>query len=355
MDMPRAAYLVIGPGAIGTYVGGHLALAGRRVVFWARPSSAATLRAHGLRLRVAGEAWRTVPPERLGVVTTPDEALQAGPYAAAFLAVKTYHLPDLLPALRRAAAAWPVLVDLLNGVGSTETLQAALGAERVLAGTVTSPVTRHAAGHITVERHRGLGLAQHPASGEVVAALRAAGLPVRVYADAASLKWSKLLTNLLGNATAALLDWPPARIYAHRGLFALEHAQLVEALAVMDALGLPVVALPGVPSRALAWGARHLPPWLLQPVLVYKVGRGRGQKMPSLHRDVHAGHGQTEIAALHGAVARTAARLGLAAPTNALLADLVQRMAQGDLPPDALRHNPAALLARWHAARRAAA
>jgi len=350
-----ADYLVVGPGAIGTYIGGHLALAGQRVVFWARPGSAARLRERGLVLRTAQGPPRRVPPAALGVVTSAEDALRAGPYRAAFLTVKTYHLADLLPALRQAASAWPVLVDLLNGVGSTERLAAALGADAVLPGTVTTAVERHAAGDITVARPRGLGLAKHPATEALAADLQAAGLEVRRYADGQALKWSKLLTNLLGNATSALLDWPPARIYAHRGLFALELAQLREALAVMDALGLEVVPLPGVPSRALAWGARHLPAWALQPVLLYKVGRGRGAKMPSLHQDLHAGRGQTEIDALHGAVARRARDLGLPAPTNALLADLVRAVSAGNLPAHLFRHNPAALLTRWRAAQQEAA
>ncbi len=343
-------YLVIGPGAIGTYLGGHLARGGARVVFWARPNSAARLRQQGIQLRWPdgrSEAWPLLPTQ---VVTSPDEARRAGPYRAALLTVKTYHLPALLPALQQAQDAWVVLVDMLNGVGSVDALQAALSPERVLAGTVTTAVQRLAVGAAAVEKPRGVGLAQHPATPHLVAALRRGGVTVRVYAHPAALKWTKLLTNLLGSATSAILDWPPARIYAHRGLFALEMAQLREALAVMRARGLAVVALPGVPSRALAWGARHLPLLLLQPILRYKVGRGRGQKMPALHQDLYAGHGQTEVDALQGAVARTAKALGLPAPTNALLADLVRRLASGALPRTTLRHRPEALLARWRAA-----
>ncbi len=352
--MRSADFLVIGPGAIGTYIGGHLALAGQRVAFWARPGSARQLQAHGLVLRTP-TATKSVPPSALQVVTTVEEVLRAGPYQAAFLTVKTYHLAGLLPQLRAAAAAWSVLVDLLNGVGSLTALQTTLGPDAVLAGTVTTAVTRHAVGDITIAKPRGVGLAQHPATPRVAAALRAAGLTVRLYADGPALKWSKLLTNLLGNATAALLDWPPARIYAHYGLFRLELAQIREALAVMDAQNLPVVPLPGVPSRALAWGARYIPPRVLQPVLQYKVGRGRGDKMPSLHQDLQAGRGATEIDALHGAVARAARDLGLAAPTNALLADLVRAVSRGALPADLYRHNPDALLARWRAAQKEAA
>ncbi len=341
--------LVIGPGAVGLYVATALLRAGEAVVLWARPRSAAALQQRGLQVRFPAHTV-TFGPQQVRVVTSPGEALRAGPYRAAFLTVKTYHLPALLPALQQVAPAWPVLVDLLNGVASTATLQAALGPQAVLPGTVTTPVQRLAPGVVVVEKPRGVGLAQHPQTPALQALLQRGGVTVRVYANPAALKWTKLLTNLLGSATAALLDWPPARIYAHGGLFALEMAQLREALAVMRALDLPVVALPGVPSRALAWGVTHLPRALLQPILRYKVGRGRGEKMPSLHQDLHRGDGQTEIDALQGAVAATARRLGFSAPTNALLARLVREVAAGQIPAERFRHRPQALLAAWQEA-----
>ena len=65
------------------------------------------------------------------------------------------------------------------------------------------------------------------------------------------MKWSKLLGNLVGNATAAILDMDVGAIYRHPGLFRLEHAQLDEALSVVRALGLSPVALPGADVRML--------------------------------------------------------------------------------------------------------
>lgn len=50
--------LTFGAGAIGTYVGGSLALAGHRVVFIEQPSIAAELRQHGLRLDVSIDKHR---------------------------------------------------------------------------------------------------------------------------------------------------------------------------------------------------------------------------------------------------------------------------------------------------------
>ena len=59
-----------------------------------------------------------------------------------------------------------------------------------------------------------------PAAGLAAAARRVldrglASRPV-LYPDADAMKWSKLLANLVGNATSAILDMDPAAIYADR-------------------------------------------------------------------------------------------------------------------------------------------
>src|SRR5579884_1995835 len=65
------------------------------------------------------------------------------------------------------------------------------------------------------------------------------------------MKWSKLLLNLVTNASVAILDLPPARVVAHPGLFRLERDAFREAVRVMRAFGLRAVSLPGYPVPAL--------------------------------------------------------------------------------------------------------
>jgi hypothetical protein len=83
--------------------------------------------------------------------------------------------------------------------------------------------------------------------------LTSGGLRARRLEDAASMRWSKLLANLLGNATSAILDMDPGDVYRDRGLFDVERRQLREALAVMRALGLRPLALPGLTSGRSPW------------------------------------------------------------------------------------------------------
>jgi 2-dehydropantoate 2-reductase len=147
------------------------------------------------------------------------------------------------------------------------------------------------------------------------------------------MKWSKLLANLIANASSALLDMTPAQIFADRRLFEVEIAALREALAVMGALELRVVDLPGLPTRALAFATGKLPTGLSRPLMARAVGRGRGGKMPSLHIDAHAGRGKSEVDWLNGAVARRGAELGVPTPVNRLLNELLLDMVESKAPP----------------------
>ena len=119
------------------------------------------------------------------------------------------------------------------------------------------------------------------------------------------MKWSKMLTNLVGNATSAILDLTPAQIFNHPDLFNIEIQQLRETLAVMRAQGLQPINLPGVPVKLLALAAERMPGWIARPLLQRAVGRGRGSKMPSFHIDLHSGRGKSEVDYLNGAVVKS--------------------------------------------------
>ncbi|MCC7357965.1 MAG: 2-dehydropantoate 2-reductase [Anaerolineales bacterium] len=335
--------VIIGAGAIGGYIGGSLAAAGRPVTFVARANTAAALRAHGLRLTPGpGEAALTVRP---GVAASVAEALTT-PADLLVLAVKAYATGPALAEIAAATTTRLPCLCLQNGVDAETEAARALGAANVLAGTVTTAVSAPEPGAVVVEKRRGVGVALgHRLSEPLLAALGAAGVRARGYAAAGPMTWSKLLTNLLGNATAAILDWPVAAILADPRLFALEAAAAREALAVMRALGYGVVDLPGTPVRLLA-AAMRLPPGLARPLLRRGVAGGRGGKRPSLQIDLRSGKRQTEAEWLYGAVARHGAARGVPTPVNQGLNELMAGLSSGALDPAEFAGRPAALLAR---------
>jgi 2-dehydropantoate 2-reductase len=178
----------------------------------------------------------------------------------------------------------------------------------------------------------------------LVAALNAVGLNARLFASAAGMKWSKMLTNLVANATSAILDMPPREIFAHPGLYRLEIGQLRECLQVMAAQGINVVDLPGTPVRLLAFAVKYLPLPVSRPLLGRAVGGGRGEKMPSFHIDLHAGRGQSEVDFLNGAVVRAGRRANIPTPVNKLLTEKLLALTLGEIPIEDYRGQPEKLI-----------
>ncbi len=217
-------------------------------------------------------------------------------------------------------------------------------------------------GSLAWRRRRGLGLAAvagpgRPAIDRLRAALGRSGLPVAETRDWRAMKWSKLLTNLVANATCAVLDRDPAAVYADRRLFDVERAQVREALAVMASLGLRPLRLPGADVRLFALGFRA-PAWIAWPILRRVVGGARGGKLPSLALHVRAAAdrggspgagGGSEAPWLNGGVARAAAAAGLAAPVNGTLAALVEEVTARPDRRAALRDPTVFLAAIGHA------
>ena len=158
------------------------------------------------------------------------------------------------------------------------------------------------------------------------------------------MKWSKMLTNLVANATSAILDMSPAEIFAHHGLYRLEIGQMREALQVMAAEGIKVVDLPGTPVRLLAFAVKHLPLTLSRPLLGKAIGGGRGGKMPSFHIDLHAGRGKSEVDFLNGAVVQAGERTNIPTPVNNLLYEKLRALTRGDIPLDHYRGEPEKLI-----------
>jgi 2-dehydropantoate 2-reductase len=338
------AIVVVGAGAIGLLVAGRLAQSSAETALLARPTVEAAIAQHRLRILEGGVVQLV---EGLTVATDPAALDQcAAEPELAILCVKGYDTAGALPSLE--ALRPQAVLTLQNGIGNEEILAERFGARRVVSGAITSSVEIEAPGRIAVTKSGGIGLA--PVDGRVgigrwVAMLGAAGFQARGYTDYRALKWSKALLNMLGNATAAILDMPVAAVYADRRLVALEQQAFRESLHVMDRLGIRPVNLPCYPAALLALAMRRVPPALLNPLLRRLIAGGRGGKTPSLHLDLARGNRRSECDLLYGAVVRAAEQAGIAAPVNCTLRDTLRGIASGALAWGDYQHNPDRLLA----------
>jgi 2-dehydropantoate 2-reductase len=335
-------WLIFGAGAIGTYVGGSLLLHGQKVVFVEQPEIVSTLKEQGLILAIRGQDYRILHPD---IFPSLGEALTFSSFDVAIFALKSYDTQSALDAIGPSILSMPSVLCLQNGVENESVLQAVFGESNVIPGTVTSAVLRRGPGDILLERLRGIGVARnHPLSAQIVSALSDAHLNAHLITSPSGMKWSKMLTNLMANASSAILDMTPSEILSHPRLYRVEIEQLREAITVMRALRIPTVDLPGVPVRLFSWAVSYLRPSLSQPFISRFAARGRGQKMPSFHIDLHSGRGKSEVEYLNGAVVRFGHRAGIQTPVNYWLDQTLLDLTKGILPLDEYRHQPDKLL-----------
>jgi 2-dehydropantoate 2-reductase len=219
-----------------------------------------------------------------------------------------------------------------------------------MAGTITIPISVPDLGVIEVSKDKGgLGLAPlnpNQLVQRLADALNEAGLTTLIYENYQAMKWSKLLLNIVNNASSAILDEPPAQIIANPHLFNLEIEALREGVAVMNAQGLSAVKLPGYPADWLArlvsinWLPLSIKRAILRPFMV----SGRGTKMPSLHIDLEAGRTTTEVNVLNGAIVAVGQATGVATPVNKVLTDTLNSIVSGQSAWADYRHQPEKLL-----------
>ena len=341
---PARRTLVVGAGAVGSFLGALLGSVGHDVTL----------------VRIFEK-----DSERPLVLTRPDGS-QATIPVHRFTKTEDAPAPDLIlvavkmPMLREALAPtlrWPNVPTLTveNGIGADEIAGEVRPGAPMLAGSLTAPIRLASEDEVQWMGRGGIALAAanesaRPLVADLVADFARAGFRARELPAAAPMKWSKLLTNLMANATGALLDMDADAIYRDPRLFDVERRQLQEALAAMRRLGFGPVALAGAP---VPWLARclWLPTWLARPILIRVVGGARAGKAPSLRIHVQSAPPNrpcaetTEVEWMNGAVARVGAELGVTTPVNARLAALVDGVAADPELRAWFRHHPERLLA----------
>ncbi len=339
--------LIVGGGAIGSLVGHRLARAGHEVTLVGRQPFVDAVRARGLGLEDGGGVTRAT---NVRAVTSALDVADE-PFDLVLLTVKAYDAAEVAAQVEPLARRGVPILVLQNGVGGEEAVAAILGGGTILSAVITLSVRVLEPGLVRQATTRGgIGLAP-TLPGQSIAELdemfQEAGFGTSVYQDYRAMKWTKLLLNIIANASPAILDMPPDEVFADDRLFALEQAAFREAVAVMRSLGLRPVSLPGYPVPLFAWAICSLPAWLLRPILRKIIVRGRGGKMPSLHIDLSRGKGKSEVEYLNGAVVRYAQELGVDAPVNRALHAVLMGIVKGEIAWEECRGQPKRLLEEW--------
>lgn len=325
--------LIVGAGAIGCLVGGQLAVRGHKVTLLGRPKLIKAVTDNGLHLQWPDGKTHIVHPT---VIKTLSEHPNLAEVDLIFITVKSFDTATAVTGLANALAPTARIISLQNGVGNEEILSEHLPNQPLVAGSITLPVSVPSVGTIQISKDKGsIALAAVlPQTNitDIKLALEQAHFRVSCYTDYQSLKWSKLLMNIMSNAASAILDLPPKEVLQYDNLFNLELEAMRETLAVMRAMKIKVVSLPSYPLTALAIGLRWLPNPILRSILRPIMAGGRGNKLPSLLLDLRQGRNQSEVDVLNKAVVIAGKSLGIKTPVNKGFWSILSEIVQGAVP-----------------------
>jgi 2-dehydropantoate 2-reductase len=332
-------YVIYGAGAVGTLIGARLALSGQDVNFLARPHLADDFHKFGLHL--TGDTQPAVLHKPI-VSTNLETAVSNQIPDAVLLTVKAFDVQNAGEDILKHLPSEVPVVCFANGINNEKTLGDILESKRVIPATITTAVQLFPEGVIRVERERGIGVASsHPLIPDIIMDLASSDMVIRRYKDPDRMKWSKALTNIVSNASSAIIGWNPTQIFQHPGLYRLEVEALREVVQVMKEMGTHPQNLPGVPLSLLGYGI-FLPHRFMQRGLSRIVARGRGEKRPSFHFDI--GRGRSEVKWLNGAIAHTGAAFDVPTPANQILFETMMSLVDRSVEHEKFLGKPNELL-----------
>ena len=319
--MKRPRIVIAGAGAVGAYIGGLLAAAGRDAVLLGRPWLADEVSRHGLTLTdVAGHTIAARPE------TATDPAILAGADLI-LVCVKSGATADMARLIadntpRSAPNSAPV-ISLQNGVRNADLLRRSLPGRDIRGGMVGFNVVALGDGRFHRSTSGELMIQDGP--GDLARLLSTPTLPVTATADIAAVQWGKLLLNLT-NAVNALSGLPLRDMLLTRGWRRVMAAQMAEALAVLKAARTPFKVPAAAPARAIPLILR-LPTGLFRRIAAPMLTVDPAART-SMVADL-AARRPTEIDEFQGEILRLAAAHGLPAPFNARVFALI-RAAEAD-------------------------
>ncbi|RFC50425.1 MAG: 2-dehydropantoate 2-reductase [Verrucomicrobia bacterium] len=288
---------IVGSGALGSYYGARLALAGNEVRFLMR-GDLAHVRAHGVKLVEKNGTHVLSPAAVFGT------AVEIGPVDLVFVALKTtgnHELSRLLPPLVHDRT---LVITLQNGLGNEEEIAAVVGPGRAAGGLCFIAATRTGPGEVTCYEPgtMAVGEVAGPATERmraVAALFVAAGIRCAAEDSLMQARWRKLVWNIPFNGLAV----------AAGGI-------TIDRILASPALKSRVRQLMDETARA----ARALGHEVAESFIQYQIDRtlDLGAYQPSTLIDYLAGR-EMEIEAIWGEPLRRGVAAGVAMPELARL------------------------------------
>ena len=332
----------VGAGAVGGYVGGHLARAGHDVTLidpW--PAHVAAIQARGLHLG-GTQGEHDVKVKALHIAEV--QSLAHGAVDIAFICMKLYDTDWAAALIAPYLAPGGIVVTMQNGLVEEQVARIA-GWGRTL-GCIASTISVEAVAPGRVMRTQLPGGDAYTVfrvgelSGLVTSrALRVAELlravdSARVTTNLWGERWSKLTANTMttGLCGASGLDLNEVVEYAPARRLQIRLA--AEAIRIGTALGFRLEAIRGLAADKWLAAAEGDAAAVAEVELCMLEGLRRRPEggRSGTAQDIAKGR-RTEVDFMNGYVAARGAVCGIQAPTHAAVAALVRRVERGELAP----------------------
>jgi 2-dehydropantoate 2-reductase len=342
--MPKRI-VIVGAGAVGGYTGAHMAHAGENVTFvdpW--PEHVEVINRDGLRItHHQGEEPFTARPRALHLTELQHVSKEA-PFDIAFICVKSYDTAWAARLIRQYLSSSAYVVSLQNCMNEA-TIANVFGWGKVL-GCIASNISVSLVEPGRIHRGGLKGGVAHTVyrTGEVHGGITDRANEVcRLVSHADSAKvtdnlwgerWSKLVTNAMGNGVSACTGLSGAQMAQDEKVRRFQARLAAEAIRIGQALGYQLEEINHLPPEVVAGAGEGEPEALARyEERLRTQRRGSADQRPSMGQDMMKGR-RTEIDFLNGYVVREGQKIGLTARANERLVELVTQVERGELPPD---------------------
>ncbi len=309
--------VVLGAGAIGGYIGAWLAATGANVTLLGRAKTLSTIQTHGYTLTDLNERKQVIEPKRIRFSTDP-QVLQLADVV--LVTVKSRDTLEAAHLLQAHAQPNVLVISFQNGVGNAAQLAKLLPHLNVIAGMVPFNVVTLPNGHLHCGTEGQLCVESHPALKVLLPLFVKAGLSLQECKNFEAVQWGKLLLNL-NNAVNALSDLPLKQELS-------QHAYR-KCLAMLMGETLQVLKKAKITPAKVSKLSPTLLPWVLSlPDFIFKrlassMLKIDEQARSSMWEDLQHMR-TTEVNELNGAVVKLAEQVGIHAPMNARMVQLIQ-------------------------------
>lgn len=338
---------VMGTGAVGAYAGAHMAQAGENITFidpW--PENVETMRSKGLKVSHIRDVPEWSTPVRALHLTDVQQLAKEEPIDIAFVCVKSYDTEWATTMIAQYLSPNGFVVSLQNCMNE-ETIAGVVGWGRIV-GCIASSITVDLCEPGHVRRAAGKSGDKHTVfrTGEVHGRITSRVEEIRrlvSLADSALAttnlwgeRWSKLVTNAMANGMSACTGLISKDILTNDTLRRFGARLGSEAIRVGQALGYELEDIHHIDPEVIAKAGEGDPAAIREydeHRLAEVSKAGGGEHRPSMGQDMVKGR-RTEIEFLNGFIARKAETVGIPAPANVALTDIVKRVERGELQPD---------------------